>query len=155
VIARRKHFWQRVELAVGVAGVRFGQRFSMKRWIVNVGVGVVVAAASVLGFVGIVGWPKDWVGSSMSTLGYALLATVFVPGLVRAWVGKDSYEHRVGDAVVMLLINLAVIAAVLWAVEALPRAVLLVALVVGIQAVFTRQAWRRARVHGHAETPAG
>lgn len=91
----------------------------------------------------------------MSTLGFVLLATVFVPGLVRAWVGKDSYEHRVGDAVVMLLINLAVVAAVLWAVEALPRAVLLAALVVGIQAVFTRQAWRRARVHGCAETPAG
>jgi hypothetical protein len=64
---------------------------------------------------------------------------------VRAWAGRDSYNDRAGEAFAMLAINFAVIAAVLWVAATLPRAALLAIIVIGIQAAFTYQAWRRAR----------
>jgi hypothetical protein len=84
----------------------------------------------------------------MGALGYILPATVFVPFLVRAWAGRDSYNDRAGDAFILLAINLALVAAVAWLVAALPRAVLLATIVIGIQGAFTYQAWRQARSLG-------
>jgi hypothetical protein len=83
--------------------------------------------------------------AGMSALRYILQATLFIPFLVRAGAGRDSYNHRGADAFILLGINLAVVAAIVWLVTALPRAVLLAAIVIGIQSAFTYQAWRRAR----------
>jgi hypothetical protein len=81
----------------------------------------------------------------MNPLSYILLATVFIPFLVRAWAGRDSYIRRSGDAIILLGINLAVVAAVVWLVTTLPRAALLATVIIAIQGAFTHLAWRRAR----------
>ena len=122
----------------------------MRRWILNLGAITLLAAAGVAFIVVNFGWPNYWADlfsapAGMSALGYTLSATLFVPFLVRAWAGRDSYNDRAGDAFILLAINLALIAAVVWLVTALPRAVLVATTVIAIQGIFTYQAWRRAR----------
>lgn len=96
------------------------------------------------------GWFNYWATvfsapPAMGALRYILLAPVFVPFLVREWAGRDSYIHRASDAIILLGINLAVVAAVVLLVATLPRTVLIATIVIGIQGAFTYQAWRRAR----------
>jgi len=122
----------------------------MRRWIVNLGAVTLLAGAAVVFIVVNFGWPNYWASlfsapAGMDAFGYILSATLFVPFLVRAWAGRDSYNDRAGDAFILLAINLALIAAVVWLVTALPRAVLLATSVIAIQGAFTYQAWRRAR----------
>jgi hypothetical protein len=122
----------------------------MREWIVNLGAVTLLAAAAVVFIVVNFGWPNYWADlfsapAGMGALGYTLSATLFVPFLVRAWAGRDSYNDRAGDAFILLAINLALIAAVVWLVTALPRAVLVATSVIAIQGIFTYQAWRRAR----------
>jgi hypothetical protein len=119
----------------------------MRRWVAEVGAAALLTVAGLISILGTVGWPRAWLGprSPGSTLRYILLATLFVPYLVRAWAGRDSYHDRAVEAFIVLAVNLAVIAAVLWAVATLPRAALLAIIVIGIQAAFTYRAWRRAR----------
>jgi uncharacterized membrane protein len=126
------------------------RRPPMRRWIVDLGAVALLAAGAVIFSVGNVGWPDYWATvvsalAGMGALRYVLLATVFMPFLVRAWAGRDSYNGRGGDAFILLGINLVVVAAVVWLVATLPRAILLAAVVIGIQGAFTYQAWRRAR----------
>jgi hypothetical protein len=122
----------------------------MRRWIVNLGAVALLAAAAIIFILGNFGWPNHWgtvfsPEADMGALRYILLATVFIPFLLRAWAGRDSYNDRAGDAFVLLAINLALVTAVVWVVAALPRAVLLAVIVVAIQGALTYQAWRRAR----------
>jgi hypothetical protein len=122
----------------------------MRRWIVNLGAVTLLAGAAVVFILVNFGWPNYWASlfsapGGMGPLGYILSATLFVPFLVRAWAGRDSYNDRGGDAFILLAINLALIAVVVWLVTALPRAVLLATSVIAIQGAFTYQAWRRAR----------
>src|SRR5512143_572468 len=122
----------------------------MKRWIVNLGAVTLLAGAAVVFIVVNFGWPNYWADlfstpAGMGALGYVLSATLFVPFLVRAWAGRDSYNDRAGDAFILLAANVALIAVVVWLVTALPRAVLLATSVIAIQGAFTYQAWRRAR----------
>jgi hypothetical protein len=126
----------------------------MRRWIVNVGAVTLLAAAAVIFIVVNFGWPKYWASlfpslfpapAGMGALGHILSATLFAPFLVRAWAGRDSYKDRGADAFILLAIDVALIAAVVWLVMALPRAVLLATIIIAIQAAFSYQAWRRAR----------
>ena len=126
----------------------------MRRWIVNLGAVTLLAGAAVVFILVNFGWPNYWASlfpslfpapAGMGALGHILSATLFVPFLVRAWAGRDSYNDRGADAFILLAINLALIAAVVWLVTALPRAVLLATSVIAIQGAFTYQAWRRAR----------
>ena len=120
----------------------------MRRWIVNLGAAAFLAAGAGIFIVANIGWPKYWAvefSAGMSPLRYLLQATLFVPFLVRAWAGRDSYNDRTAGAFILLGINFAVVAAVVWLVTALPRTVLLAAMVIGLQGAFTYQAWRRAR----------
>jgi hypothetical protein len=120
----------------------------VRRWIPDLGaVALLVAGAAIL-IVANVGWPKYWATEfsepGMNALRYILLATLFVPFLVRAWAGRDSYNDRGADAFMLFGMNLAVVAAIVWLTTALPRTVLLGA-IVGIQGAFTYWAWSRAR----------
>jgi hypothetical protein len=122
----------------------------MRPWIVNLGAVTLLAGAACVFVVVNFGWPRYWASlfsapAGMGALGYILSATLFVPFLVRAWAGRDSYNDRAGDAFIFLAINLALVAAVVWLVTALPRAALLATSVIAIQGTFTYQAWRRAR----------
>jgi hypothetical protein len=122
----------------------------MKRWIANGGAVALLAAAAVVFLVLNLGRPKYWATvlsapPAMGALRYILLATAFVPFLVREWAGRDSYIHRASDAFILLGINLAAVAAVVWHVATLPRAVLVATIVIGILGAFTYQAWQRAR----------
>jgi hypothetical protein len=116
----------------------------MRRWIVDGGALALLVVAGLISIPATVGWPTRVDG--MSLLRYLLLATVFVPYLVRAWAGRDAYVHRAGEAVVLLLVNLSVIAAVAWAALTLSREALLAIMVVSIQGAFGYVAWRRVRL---------
>jgi hypothetical protein len=122
----------------------------MRRWMLDLGAVAILVAGAVIFSVVNFGWPNHWasvfsVPAGIGAFKYILLATVFIPFRVRAWAGRDSYSDRGGDAFMLLGLNLAMVAAVAWLVAALPRTVLLATIVIGIQAVFTYQAWRRAR----------
>jgi hypothetical protein len=125
----------------------------MRRWIVNLGAVALFAAAAVIFVLGNFGWPNYWATvfspeAGTGPLTYILLATAFIPFLVRAWVGRDNYNDRAGDAFLLLGINLALVAAIVWLVAALPRPVLLAIIVIATQGALTYQAWRRARTLG-------
>jgi hypothetical protein len=120
----------------------------MRRWILGLGAVALLAAGAGIFIVVNIGWPKYWateLSAGISPLRYVLLAILFVPFLVRAWAGRDSYNDRGADAFILLGINVAVVAAVVWLVTELSRPVLLAAIVIGIQGAFTYKAWRRAR----------
>lgn len=124
----------------------------MGRWVVDLVAGVLLAVAAAFSILALVGWPVLWGGAS--TLNNILLATVFIPYLVRAWAGRDRYDDPAGRPFIFLAVNLIVVGAVVWATVTLPREVLLAMMVLAIQAVFTYQAWRRARASRNPEAPA-
>lgn len=123
----------------------------MRRWVVDIVAGALLAVAAVFSILALVGWPVLWGGTS--TLNNVLLATVFIPYLVRAWASRDRYNDPAGRPFIFLAVNLIVIVAAVWATVTLPREVLVAIVVVVIQALFTCQAWRGARASGHPEAP--
>ena len=63
----------------------------MRRWIADAGAPALLAVAAVIVISGRLGDPT-LPQAGMSPLRYILLATVFIPFLVRAWTGRDSYN---------------------------------------------------------------
>ncbi len=116
----------------------------MRRSIVDVVAVALLAGAAVIALRGGLGDPTV-PQAGLSPLKYILLATVFIPFLVRAWAGRDSYIERGSDAFILLGVDVTLVAGAVWLVATLPRAVLLVTVVIAIQGAFTHLAWRRAR----------